>query len=180
MPATTSPPRYRSRPRQLGVALLLTVGIFSVRPAAAFSVGGVGASTPAGYALQPGDSAAVAAVVERFHAAVAAGDSSTVLQLLADDAVVLESGGMETRAEFRTHHLPADIAFARAVHSERGAVGVTVAGDAAWAWSTSTTHGTYSDRPVDSANAELMVLARTPAGWRIRAVHWSSRSRRRP
>lgn len=181
LPPTTRPSRHRQRTRRLTVALLLAAGaLLATQPAAAFPRNGNGATAPASPAVQPGDSAAVAAVVERFQAALVAGDSATVLQLLADDAVILESGGMETRAEFRTHHLPADIAFARAVHSERDPVRVTVAGDVAWAWSTSTTHGDYNGRSVDSAGAELMVLARTPAGWRIRAAHWSSRSRRRP
>lgn len=51
---------------------------------------------------------------------MAAGDSAALLTMLADDLVVLESGGLETRAEFRTHHLPADIAFARVVKGQQG------------------------------------------------------------
>src|SRR5688572_17584075 len=68
----------------------------------------------------PSDSSDVAALVRRFDALMAAGDSAGLLGLLADDAVVLESGGLETRAEFRSHHLPADIGFARAVRSQQG------------------------------------------------------------
>ncbi|HEX4932409.1 MAG TPA: hypothetical protein VFV33_04465, partial [Gemmatimonadaceae bacterium] len=59
------------------------------------------------------DSAAVVATVDRLHQALEAGDSAQVLGLLADDVVVLESGGFEDRGEFRSHHLPADIAYAR-------------------------------------------------------------------
>ena len=128
----------------------------------------------------PADSATVVATVERFHAAVAAGDSSGALALLAPDAVVLESGGVETRDEFRAHHLAADIEFARAVKSERGPMRVVVRGDAAWAWSTSTTSGEFRGRPVNSAGAELVVLTRLGQEWKITAVHWSSRSRRAP
>ena len=126
------------------------------------------------------DSAAVVAIVERFHAAVAAGDSSGALALLASDAVVLEAGGIETRDEFRAHHLAADIEFARAVKSERGPMRVVVRGDAAWAWSTSTTTGEFRSRPVNSAGAELVVLARFGQEWKITAIHWSSRPRRAP
>jgi ketosteroid isomerase-like protein len=125
-----------------------------------------------------GDSTAVAAIVDRFHAAVVAGDSALALSLLAADAVVLESGGLETREEFRAHHLPADIAFAQAVKSERGSKRVVVRGDAAWVTSTSTTTGEYRGRQVNSSGAELMVLTRTPQGWRIASIHWSSRTRR--
>lgn len=122
------------------------------------------------------DSAAVVATVERYHAALTAGDSAAALALLAPDAVVLESGGMETREEYRGHHLPADIEFARAIHSERGPIRMTVRGDAAWAWSTSTTRGEFRGRKIDSRGAELMVLTRSDDGWRIAAIHWSSRS----
>jgi uncharacterized protein (TIGR02246 family) len=131
-------------------------------------------------AQQPAsDSAAVAAVVDRYHRALATGDSAAALALLAPDAVVLESGGVESRAEYRGHHLPADIAFARAVPSERGPVRVTVQGSVAWAASTSSTRGRFRNRDVNSAGAELMVLSRSADGrWLIRAIHWSSRTRR--
>ena len=131
----------------------------------------------AGHTMMDGaDSSAVAAAVERFHAALASGDSATVLALLAPEARILESGGVETRAEYSSHHLPADMAFASAVARERGPVEVTVNGDVAWAVSTSLSQGTYRDRPVDSRGAELVVLTREEGAWRIQAVHWSSRS----
>lgn len=126
------------------------------------------------------DSAAVAATVDRFHKAIAAGDSALALSLVAPDVVVLESGGMETRDEFRSRHLAADIAFAQAVKVERGPMRVVVRGDVAWVTSTSTTMGEYRGRQVNSSGAELMVLSRTPQGWRITAIHWSSRTRRPP
>lgn len=132
----------------------------------------------AGRAQGQTDSAAVVAVITQYHAALAAGDSLAALRLLAPDAVILESGGRESRDEYRSHHLPGDIQFARAVPSERGAVQVTVMGDVAWAVSTSTTTGTYRDRAINSTGAELVVLSRGTEGWRIRAIHWSSRARR--
>ena len=127
-----------------------------------------------------GDSASVVGVIQRFHAAMAAGDSATVMSLLASDAVILESGGVETRTQYQSHHLPGDINFAKSITSTRGPVGVLVRGDVAWAWSTSTTTGESRGRPVNSMGAELMVLTRTPSGWRISAIHWSSRARRPP
>jgi ketosteroid isomerase-like protein len=123
------------------------------------------------------DSADVAGVVRRYHVALATGDSATALALLAPDAVILESGGAESLAEYRGHHLPADIEFARAVTETRTAVRVSVRGDLAWAAGTSTAKGQFRGRPVDSTGAELMVLTRTAAGWRIAAIHWSSRRR---
>lgn len=123
------------------------------------------------------DSTAAATVVRQFHEALVRGDSVAALALLAEDVIVLEAGTIETRAEYRRNHLPADIRFAQAVPSTRGSVRVVVAGEVAWITSSSETTGTFEDRPISSAGAELMVLSRTAAGWRIRAIHWSSRRR---
>lgn len=124
-----------------------------------------------------GDSTAVAAVVERYHRALANGDSAAALALLADDAVIVESGSIESRQEYRSHHLPADLAFARAVKAARSPVRVALRGDVAWTTATSTARGNYRGKPVHSIGAELMVLTRSAGGWKISAIHWSSRNR---
>jgi len=126
------------------------------------------------------DSTAVARVVSQFHAALAAGDSLAALALLADDVVILEAGGMETRTEYRAHHLAADLQFAQTVPSTSGPTLVTVQGGVAWAITASTTTGTFRGRAVNSDGAELMVLTLEDGVWRIRAVHWSSRRRSAP
>jgi ketosteroid isomerase-like protein len=126
----------------------------------------------------PADSAAVVGVIQQFHGALEAGDSATVLRLLQDRAIILETGAVETKQEYRSHHLPADIAFARAVARESGPIHVEVRSDIAWATSTSIARGSYRDRDVNSQTAELMVLERTADGWRIAAIHWSSRTLR--
>ena len=150
-----------------------------------FAAGAASAASPVDGAAQhaqhaahgsPSDSAAVTDVVHRYHEALTAGDSVAALALLAEDAVILESGGIETRTEYRSHHLQSDIAFARAVSAERGPIQVSIRGDVAWAASTSTTTGQYRERTINSAGAELIVLTRTDAGWRIAAIHWSSRN----
>lgn len=124
------------------------------------------------------DSAAVVAVIAKYHEALAAGDSTAALALLTDDAVVLETGAVETRAEYRSHHLPGDINFAKAIKSQRGPVHVRIHGDVAWSTSTSTTQGEMNGRAINSSGAELMVLVRRGNDWRISAIHWSSRQRR--
>ena len=129
---------------------------------------------------QAADNAAVLATVKAFHDALARGDSAAALQLLAPDVQVLESGGLETREQYRSHHLPGDMAYARAMPSVRAAETVVVSGDVAWVVGTSRTTGTYRERAINSAGAELMVLSRTAEGWRIRAIHWSSRTIRTP
>lgn len=124
------------------------------------------------------DSTEAAAVIDRFHAALAAGDSAAAAMVLLPDVVILESGGIESREEYLGGHLRGDIAFAQAVPRERGAIAVRIHGDVALATSTSVSRGEYRGRAVNSAGAELMVLRRTPEGWRIAAIHWSSRQLR--
>lgn len=51
-------------------------------------------------------------------------------------------------------------------------------GDVAQATSPRTTQGQYRGRAVNSVGAELMVLTRFADGWKIVAIHWSSRARR--
>lgn len=149
----------------------------------AFAAAALLAAAPAAaqhehHAGDQSDSAAAAHTVHHFHDALARGDSLAALALLTDDVKILESGGMEDHAEYRSHHLGSDIEFARAVPSQRTATTVRVMGDVAWATSTSTSRGTFRGREINSAGAELMVLVRTPQGWRIAAIHWSSRTRR--
>lgn len=143
----------------------------------------IAATSPGTRETRPGadaDSAAVAQVVSDFHKALTTADSAGALALLAPDAVILESGGVETRAEYRSHHLAGDIGFAKAVVSTRGPLQVTVAGSTAWTAGTSTTQGEFNGRTINSAGAESMVLTKGSTGWRIRAIHWSSRNRRPP
>lgn len=156
---------------------------YFVVPAAGLAVAIVLAAGPSSQAATPvvasaTDSAAVAAVVARYHDALSVGDSTTALSLLTSDAVVLESGGMETRAEYRSHHLASDIDFARTVKSIRSPVKVNVNGSTAWTSSTSTTQGEFKGRAINTMGAESMVLTRGAEGWRIRAIHWSSRNRK--
>ena len=125
----------------------------------------------------PSDSADAVATLHRFHAALEKGDSASALALLASDVTILESGGVETLAEYRSHHLAADIEFAKAVPSKRTVVSVNVAGGVAWVSSTSLTQGTNNGRAVNSAGAELIVLKKVGADWKISAIHWSSRRR---
>jgi len=162
--------RFRSRlPRVILLAAPMFLGAGAVlRPAFVLAQSQVGAHSV--------DSAAVARVVDSYHAALSTGDSAAALRLLAPDVMILESGGVETRAEYRSHHLAGDIAFATGVKSVRAPLRIHVAGDIAWTVGTSTTKGQYNSRPINSAGAESMVLSRTPEGWRIRSIHWSSRN----
>lgn len=117
-------------------------------------------------------------VIDAFHGSLKTGDTGAVMALLAPDVLLLEAGGIETRADYEKNHLPADVEFEKSVTTSFTPYRVTVMGDVAWAVNTSEYKGTFRDRPVDSLGVELMVLSRDAAGWRIRAIHWSSRARR--
>ena len=120
----------------------------------------------------------VAGVVDAFHAALVAGDSITALGHLADDVIILESGGVENKEHYGSGHLAGDMRFAQAVPRKRGEMKVSIMGDVAWTHSTSVTQGQMGDREINSQGAELMVLAREDGTWKIKAIHWSSRRRK--
>ena len=124
-------------------------------------------------AAQSGTAEAIATSTH-FYDLLRRGDSAAAARLLAPDAVVLESGDLETRAEYLAHHIGADIDFAKAVPSKRTIRQVVRQGDAIWLAATSTSNGQFENRPINSSGAELMVLSRSQSGWRIRAIHWSS------
>ncbi len=126
------------------------------------------------------DSAAVVSAINSFHDALSAGDSTRALGLLAADVTILESGGAETKADYRSHHLVEDIAFAKTVNSVAGSLKVTIEGNTAWTTGTSVTKGEFNGRQINSLGAESTVLTRTKTGWQIRSIHWSSRAARKP
>ena len=128
-------------------------------------------------AQQTGDEAAVRAVVTRFHTALTTGNAAAAMAVVGGDAVFLEAGSVETRAQYEKDHLPADIEFEKSVPSKRGELRVVVSGDAAWSTCTYELRGTFQGRAIDSIGTEMMVLSRSAAGWQIRAVSWSSRAR---
>lgn len=154
-------------------SLLLTAALASASPRIPRTV----TAEPVANSAQS-DSSSVAATIRAYHEALTAGDSLAALKLLTREAVIVEAGGIETLADYRSHHLASDIGFAKAVKQTRGAIHVRVRGDMAWATSTSEAAGESRGRPVNSVGAELAILTRTPQEWRISAFHWSSRSRR--
>jgi len=156
------------------------LGELTVVIAIAIAVSGWLVASDVTQSRQPSVSGQIIAVVSEFHAALATGDSASALRLLDQDALVLESGDVETRDEYRAHHLPADIEFARAVPSKRTVLSVIVAGDAGWITSKSENVGRMGTRSINSVGAELMVLRKRDTGWKIAAIHWSSRARKQP
>ena len=140
---------------------------------------GAGLVASSAYAqAQHTDSTAAVAAVDQFHAALAAADSARAVSMLTDDVLILESGAVQTRAEYLGGHLGADMKASGGSKGERTVLRVTVIGDVALVVSKTVTPPTGAQGSTGSEMAELMVVTKTAAGWKIRAVHWSSRRRR--
>src|SRR5215510_3282128 len=128
------------------------------------------ACTPA---PEPPKESDVTAIVDKFYAGVKAGDNKAVMQLIAPDAMFVESGKIETRAEYEMNHLPADTEFESKVKGTRGPSTVTFGanGNAAWVIS----RAEYDEgNPEKYINTQLMVLTRENGQWQIRSISWSS------
>ncbi len=155
----------------IGKAIVLAE-FFAVAPVA-------GAQTPetvSTVVLAPAASEA-AKVVDAFHAALARKDTTGAAILLSDSALIFEGGYVEcSKAEYASHHLGADAAYAAAVPTSLVSRSGFADGDMAWIASETRTTGTYKDKPVDRLSTETMILRKEVSGWRIVHIHWSSRA----
>jgi uncharacterized protein (TIGR02246 family) len=131
-------------------------------------------------AAEPADPAQPAiAVVEEFSTALKAGDLARVGALLADDVLVLESGGAErSKQEYLGHHAGADAEFLKGTHVQVTGRTARIVGDLAWVGTESEMHASKDGVPLTLLSTETMVLARTADGWRIVHIHWSSRPKK--
>ena len=115
------------------------------------------------------------ATVDAFHAALKSGNSAAASALLADDALIFESGGVErSKSEYVKSHLPADIEFSKQVPLQ-----ITRRSGAAgngWAWvaTEGRMRGSWRGKPVDRLSTETMLLHADGGSWKIVHVHWSS------
>jgi ketosteroid isomerase-like protein len=123
----------------------------------------------------PPSDAEITSVIESFYGAIKKGDAAAAMSVIAPDAVFLESGRLETRAEYEANHLPADMAFEKQVDGKRGPWQVKFDGNSAWAIALTEYNGTFDGSPVNFVSAQLVVLTRDTGTWLIRSVHWSSR-----
>lgn len=125
-------------------------------------------------AVQP----AVAAV-DQFGAALQATDFETISRLLAEDVLILESGGAErSRDEYLGHHAIADALFLKGAHIEIKQRTARIEGPLAWVGTESELHKTQDGKALALLTTETMVLKQTDAGWRIVHIHWSSRPKK--
>lgn len=119
------------------------------------------------------------AVVDQFSTALHAGDLDRAGKLLADDVLILESGGAEhSRKEYLEGHAIQDAAFLKQAQSQIKRRTARVVGKLAWVGSESELHATKDGKPMTLLSTETMVLQNTAGVWRIAHIHWSSRTKR--
>lgn len=124
----------------------------------------------------PGEAGAAALVVDAFHAALKAGEPDKAAALLTSDVLVFEAGGAErSKTDYAAAHLAADAKFEGAAESTPQQRTGSASGGLAWIATEGRVRSQAGDKVVDRLTTETMILRRTPAGWRIVHVHWSSR-----
>ena len=154
------------KPRLLALAFLLTATVAHA----------AGEPKPA---KAPPDTAVMAeatAAVDAFHKALKTGDKPGALALLDDSVEIFEQGAVErSKTEYTASHLDADVAFSGATKATRTNRGGAILGNLAYITSESKITGSFKGKPVNSVSIETMVLHKSPAGWKILHIHWSSR-----
>lgn len=127
------------------------------------------------------EAGAAAQAVDAFHAALGRGDAAAAAALLDDDALVFEEGEAEqSKSAYAAGHLAADIAYLKAVRETTADRNGAATGDLAWIATRGRALGRFHDKAVDRATTETIVLRRTPQGWRIVHIHWSSHASKPP
>ncbi|MBR9907662.1 MAG: nuclear transport factor 2 family protein [Gammaproteobacteria bacterium] len=116
------------------------------------------------------------AVLDAFRTALTEGDTEVVKEVLSDDVLIFEGGGVErSLAEYSAHHLKSDIKFSQAVPSQLLERTVQEADGLAVITSRYSVSGEYNGREVDlTMNETVTVSNTTESGWKIIRIHWSN------
>lgn len=116
------------------------------------------------------------ATAAAFRSALEGGREQAVLALLVPELLVYESGDRNrSRTEYAAHHLRADMAFLAQARVRVLEQVVSTEGSSAWV----ATRSRIVAPSADLISTETLMLRRTPDGWRIWHIHWSSRKARR-
>ena len=135
-------------------------------------------SKPAQIAISDAAKDAVA-TVDRFSAALAAGNLEAVGAELDPNVLVLESGNAEhSAAEYLASHAKGDAAFLKTVHVQLMRRSAQASGDMAWVASESEMHVQMDGKRITLLSTETMVLKRNGKTWKIIHIHWSSRTKK--
>ncbi len=116
------------------------------------------------------------AVVERFSAALGAGDVDKAAAELDPAVLILESGGAErSRDDYLAGHAKADADFLKGAQVSLKRRTAQASGELVWVGSESAIHAKKGDTVLAIDSTETMVLRKTAQGWKIVHIHWSSR-----
>jgi ketosteroid isomerase-like protein len=127
----------------------------------------------------PREARAAVATVDRFFAALSAGDIDRAAAELDPQVIILESGGAErSAAEYLGGHAKSDAEFLKTAKHRPGHRIARASGDLAWVASDNDMVIQQDGKPVTIASAETMVLRRTGDSWKIVHIHWSSRAKK--
>lgn len=127
----------------------------------------------------PESAKAAVATVDRFFAALSAGDLAQAGAQLDANVVILESGGAEhSAAEYLGGHAKGDAEFLKGSHHVLLRRTARTSGGLAWVASESDLHAQKDGKPVTYASTETMVLQSGKDGWKIVHIHWSSHAKK--
>ena len=125
----------------------------------------------------PAEGKAAVATVDRFFAALSAGDIDRAGAELDPQVIILESGGAEhSAAEYLGGHAKDDAEFLKTAQQKLGHRTVRVIGKLAWIASESELKAKHDGKPITLFSTETMVLRSTDSGWKIVHIHWSSQT----
>ncbi|MCF7220407.1 YybH family protein [Marilutibacter chinensis] len=115
-------------------------------------------------------------IADAFSDALKAGDLERVGDFLAEDVLILESGGSErTREEYLHGHAGHDAAFLKDAQVRLLHRTVRTSEHMVWIGSEREVHATRDGKPMTLLSTETLVFGDTPRGWKIVHIHWSSR-----
>lgn len=127
----------------------------------------------------PADVQSAVGVVDRFSAALQAGDLKTVELLLDAGVLILESGAAErSRQEYLVHHAGSDMEFLKDARVQLVQRTARRSGALAWVGSESEIHYRKDGHAASLLSTETMILREIAGNWRIVHIHWSSRARK--
>ena len=115
----------------------------------------------------PEEARAAVATVDRFFAALSAGDIDKVAAELDPQVLILESGGAErSAAEYLGGHAKSDAEFLKKAEHKPGHRTARASGDLAWVASDNDMVIHQDGKPVTIARDETMVRRCTGGGWK--------------
>lgn len=109
-----------------------------------------------------------------FHAALEKGDRAAVLALLSPEVAISEGGHTQTRDQYAASHLDEDIAFLKYAKIKPVFLGSMAMGEAAMVGSRSEVRARHKGKPIVTTSNEMLDLKKTPEGWRITRIQWTS------